>query len=93
MISSSFHQYIQVEKLHKSVNNIINFKLILFSPRANGWGFSSDFLGEVWSLRQIIFDNEAIVENVAGTTLDKIAPTKDLFLSSESLYMKKYIYI
>lgn len=31
-------------------------------------------------------ENEAIVENVADTTLDKTAPTKDLPLSSESLY-------
>lgn len=26
-----------------------------------------------------------MVENVAGTTLDRIAPTRDLLLSSESL--------
>jgi hypothetical protein len=54
-------------------------------PRANGRGFTSDFLGDVCSLRQIILEKEAIVENAAGTTFDKIAPTKDLFLSSESL--------
>lgn len=62
---------------------------VLLLPRANGWGFASDFFGdfcgEVFSLRQINLENEAIVENVAGTTLDKIAPTKDLPLSSESL--------
>lgn len=30
-----------------------------------------------------------MVENVAGTTFDRIAPTKDLFLSSESLQKQK----
>jgi hypothetical protein len=62
---------------------------VLLIPRANDWGFCSDFFGdftgEVRSLRQINLENEAIVEKVAGTTLDKIAPTKDLPLSSESL--------
>lgn len=53
-------------------------------PRANDWGFGSDFLGDC-SLRHIILDKEDIVENVAGTTLDRIAPTRDLLLSSESL--------
>jgi len=36
-------------------------------PRANGRGFTSDFLGDVCSLRQIILEKEAIVENAAGT--------------------------
>lgn len=30
-----------------------------------------------------------MVENVAGTTFDRIAPTRDLFLSSESLQKKR----
>lgn len=57
-----------------------------FLPRAKAWGFTFDFLGELCSLRQIILEKEAIVENVAGTTLDMIAPTKDLLLSSDSLH-------
>lgn len=57
----------------------------LFSPRANDWGFASGFFGDFCSLRHIILEKEAIVENVAGTTLDRIAPTKDLLRSSESL--------
>lgn len=62
---------------------------MLVLPRANGWGFWSDFLGdffgEAGSLRQINLEKEATVENAAGTTLDRIAPTNDLPLSSESL--------
>lgn len=55
------------------------------SPRANGCGFGSGLFGGVRSLRQIILDKEAMVEKVAGTTFERIAPTKDLLLSSESL--------
>jgi len=57
----------------------------LFSPRANDWDFASGFFVGFCSLRHIILEKEAIVENVAGTTLDRIAPTKDLPRSSESL--------
>lgn len=38
------------------------------------------------SLRHIILDRDDIVENVAATPLDKIAPTIDLLLSSDNLY-------
>ena len=55
-------------------------------PRANGWGFGSIFFGNDLSLLHNNLENEAMVENVAGTTFDRIAPTRDLFLSSESLY-------
>lgn len=41
------------------------------------------------SLRHINFESEAIVENVTGTTFDKIAPTSDLLLSTESLQESK----
>jgi len=54
-------------------------------PLANDWGFTSGFLVGVRSLRHIILETEDIVENAAGITFDKIAPTKDLLLSSESL--------
>lgn len=59
-------------------------------PRANDCGFTSDCFGDPDPLRHIILETEAIVENVAGTTLDRIAPTMDLFLSSESLLRKQY---
>lgn len=52
---------------------------------ANDWGFGRDFLGGDGSLRHNIFDKDDIVENVAATPLDKIAPTIDLPLSSDSL--------
>lgn len=61
----------------------------LRSPWANGCGLGSGFFGDFASLRQNILDKDAMVENVAGTTFDRIAPTKDLFLSSESLQKTK----
>lgn len=61
----------------------------IFSPRANGWDLGSGFFELFGSLRQISFEKEAIVENVAGTTFDKIAPTSDLLLSTESLQESK----
>lgn len=60
-------------------------------PRAKACGFVLGFFGEACSLRQIIFEREAIVENVAGTTLDIIAPTMDLLLSSDSLIRNSVI--
>jgi len=81
------HNYLQVSVL--IIIEKATLRRVLLIPRANGWGFCSDFFGdftgEVCSLRQINLENDAIVEKVAGTTLDKIAPTKDLPLSSESL--------
>lgn len=56
-----------------------------YLPLANGWGFGRAFFAAVWSLRHMILENDAMVENVAGTTFERIAPTKDLLLSSDSL--------
>ena len=56
---------------------------------AKDWGFGRDFLGGDGSLRHSILDKDDIVENVAATPLDKIAPTIDLLLSSDSLQNNK----
>lgn len=54
-------------------------------PGAKGWGFGSGLLAGVGSLLHNIFEIEVIVEKVAGTTFERIAPTIDLFGSAESL--------
>lgn len=63
-----------------------SFKHVKGDAFANGWGFVRGVFVEVCSLRHIILENDARVATVAGTTFDRIAPTKDLLLSSESLY-------
>lgn len=52
---------------------------------ANGCETMLVFIEEFGSLRHIILENDASVEKVAGTTLDRIVPTIDLLRSSESL--------
>lgn len=65
---------------------------VIFSPLANGWDLGFGFFELFGSLRQINFESEDIVENVAGTTFDKIAPISDLLLSTESLQQSKINY-
>jgi len=63
-----------------------SFKQVRGDVFAKDWGFGRDFLGGDGSLRHSILDKDDIVENVAATPLDKIAPTIDLVLSSDNLY-------
>ena len=63
-----------------------SFKQVSGDVFAKDWGLGRDFLVGDGSLRHIILDRDDIVENVAATPLDKVAPTIDLLLSSDNLY-------
>lgn len=62
-----------------------SFKHVKGDALANGCKATRDLFVVVCSLRHIILETDAKVEKVAGTTLDRIVPTIDRLLSSESL--------
>lgn len=63
-----------------------SFKQVKEDALENDGSFTSSVLLVVFPLRHIILETEDSVEKAAGTTLERIAPTIDLFLSTESLY-------
>lgn len=62
-----------------------SFKHVKGDALANDCEATRGFFEEVCSLRHIILENDASVEKVAGMTLERIIPTIDRLLSSESL--------